>query len=78
MVSNIIGDSVGQAVNIPVRLIRNHEANPQAIKDLIKGSLQPLHTDPIPTRIVLNDIVVTKDREGRLALTCNVLYECPA
>ena len=57
------------------RVLHNHNICPQALKDLIKGALEPLPTDPVPTSIELKKIIITRDSLGGLALSCEVWYE---
>ena len=59
----------------PVRIIHNHNINPQAIRDLIKGALEPLPTDPVQTHIVISNISITKTPVGSLGLSCEVAFE---
>ena len=63
---------------VPERVIIDHNINPLTLRNLIKNSLEPLPTDPVPTRIVINNIIITKDSTGGLALSCDVFYECVA
>ena len=60
-------------VPVAVRLTKDHNIQPQTIRELIKGALDPLVVDPIPSRIVINDIAITNDGEGRLSIECRVL-----
>ena len=75
--NNIPGDRSDQ--NEPraprvTRIIRNHNINHDRIKDLIKGSLDPLVVDPVPTKILISNIVITRTAEGVIDISCDVAY----
>ena len=59
----------------PVRIIHNHNINSQTVRGLIKGALEPLPTDPVPTHIVISNISITKNPVGLLGLSCEVAFE---
>lgn len=61
--------------NSGTQILFNHNESPEAIRALIQGALGPLPVNPVPTRVVINNIVVAKNREGRLIVTCEVSYE---
>ena len=66
----------GQRENNPnTRIFFNHIESPGAVRALIQGALDPLPVNPVPSRVVIHNIVVTKNREGRLSVTCEVDYE---
>ena len=56
------------------RIIRNHNINHGIVKDLIKGSLDPLIVDPIPSKILISDIVITRSSEGVIDINCDVSF----
>ena len=58
-----------------VRITRNHTESHSDIRELIKGALAPLVVDPVPTEVLLEDIVVTKEPGGELNITCKVYYQ---
>ena len=69
----------GQGENNPnIRIFFNHSESPGAVRALIQGALEPLPVDPAPSRVVIHNIVVPKNREGRLSTTCKVSYESHA
>ena len=70
-----ISNTEGSPDPVEVRIISNHGINPQSLRELIKGALDPLPVDPVPSRIVINNIVITKDEEGGLAFQCEVFFE---
>ena len=73
--NNIPGDRSDQ--NEPprvTRIIRNHSINHNRLKDLIKGSLDPLVVDPVPSKILISNIVITRTTEGVIDISCDVAY----
>ena len=56
-------------------LRENHYETPETIIRLLKGALDPIIVDPIPSNITLSDIVISRDSQGGLTITCNVSYE---
>ena len=42
------------------------------IRRLIQGSLEPLLVDPIPTRVVIDNIKIFLDSRGELGISCEV------
>ena len=76
------GNNPGQSSNntseLLLRVTHNHNIDPQAIRDLIKGALDLLPVDPIPTRILISDIVITRNPtnvQSPLELRCQVSYQ---
>ena len=58
-----------------IRLLsRDHNISPATIRGLIQGSLAPLPVDPIPTRVVIDNIRITLDSRGEIAICCDVFY----
>ena len=55
-------------------LSRNHNERPATIIELLKGSLEAVPVDPIPTEITISNIVISRDSQGGLTITCNVTY----
>ena len=73
--NNIPGDRSDQ--NEPprvTRIIRNHSITHNRLKDLIKGSLDPLVVDPVPSKILISNIVITRTTEGVIDISCDVAY----
>ena len=58
---------------IVVQLTDHHNIDPEILRDKIKGALDPLLVDPVPTRIIIDNIIITKDEKGSLTVTCEVL-----
>ena len=58
----------------PVRLVRNHSFSPNRIRQLIKDSLTPLPTDPIPDTVVIKNIIITQISQSDLEIECEVYY----
>ena len=52
-----------------------HNIDSRQIKNLIKSSLEPLPTDPIPKRIVIDNIEITRDQRRTVSINCSVFYE---
>ena len=52
-----------------------HNIDSRQIKNLIKSSLEPLPTDPIPKRIVIDNIEITRDQRRTISINCAVFYE---
>ena len=75
MVSNLSDSGDRSEQQEPNRVFVNHNIEPDTIRNLIKEALGPLPIDPVPTRIVLDNIVVTKSSEGNLGLSCDVYFE---
>ena len=73
MVSQLAG--TGNPEPVEVRVTSNHGIDCQALRELIKGALDPLPVDPVPSRIVINNIVITRNEEGGLAFQCEVFFE---
>ena len=59
----------------PIRLTRNHNFPAQRIRQLIQDALVPLPTDPIPSTILINNIVITQIDTDNIEITCDVLFE---
>ena len=57
-----------------IRLYRNHRESHHAIRRLLQDALTPLRVDPIPSEVLIRNIVITRDREGNLGISCEVLY----
>ena len=57
------------------RIISNHNIDQGAIRDLLRGALNPLPLSTVPTSIHISSIVVTIDNEGKLVLRCEVSFE---
>ena len=57
------------------RVVCHHNLNPQVLRDLIKRALSPLPVDPVPSRVIIDDIVITKDETGGLSFSCEVIFE---
>ena len=58
-----------------IRLLsRDHNISVATIRSLIQGSLAPLPVDPIPTRVVIDNIRITLDDRGEIAICCDVFY----
>ena len=70
-----ISNTEGSPDPVEVRIISNHGINPQSLRELIKGALDPLPVDPVPSRVVIGDIVITRDGEGNLTFSCEVFFE---
>ena len=68
-------DSEPRRERVTQRLTSNHNVDSNAIRRLIQDSLTPMVLDPIPTQILIRDIIVTRDERGLLDITCEVLYE---
>ena len=73
--NNNEGDGNSSRVSIGVRLTSNHNIGRGTILELIKSSLEPLQTDPIPERIVIGNIHIYREESGHIAITCEVSYE---
>ena len=58
----------------PRVLTRNHNFPSARIIDLIKSSLDPLLGDPIPTTIIIHNIVITQTNPDNLSIECEVIY----
>ena len=58
-----------------VRIVRNHNSDHGLIRELLKQALDPLIVDPIPSRVVLNNIDIRKTVEGDLSISCQVYFE---
>ena len=71
MVGNIPSVEVSPGP-VEITITNNHGISPRALRELIKGSLDPLLVDPVPSRVVIEDIVVKKDEEGVLSISCEV------
>ena len=56
-------------------LSSGHNIDSRQIKNLIKSSLEPLPTDPIPTRIVIDNIEISRDQRRTISINCSVFYE---
>ena len=61
----------GQNIRI---LSRDHNISFATIRSLIQGSLAPLPVDPIPSRVVIDNIRITLDERGEIAICCDVFY----
>ena len=75
MVSNLSDSGDRSEQQEPNRVFVNHNIEPDTIRNLIKEALGPLPIDPVPTRIVLDKIIVTKTLGGNLGLSCDVYSE---
>ena len=60
------------------RIVRNHNINHNLLRDLIKSSLDPMIVDPVPTKIIISDIVITRNSNGLVSIECDVSFERPA
>ena len=69
------GNQANPVNEIPVRIVANHNFDHNRIRELIQGSLDPIPVDPIPTNIIIRDIVITHSRERGLVISCHVLFE---
>ena len=77
MVSHICDNSPsGQQPEVEQRILINHNINHEILRDLLKGTLNPLPLSAVPTSIHIQNIVVTKASDGRLSLECEVDFEC--
>ena len=75
---NNSNESSGNQAQLLQRVTHNHNIDPQTIRDLIKGALDPLPVDPIPTKILISNIVVTKNPnsvQNPLELRCQVSFQ---
>ena len=72
--SNREGSEPSQAGNI--RLLRGHNTSHSVLRDLIKEALSPLVVDPVPTDVLIRDIVITRSASGALEISCMVCYDC--
>ena len=72
--SNRVGENNSQGSPIGVRLRRDHNIERETILKLIKDALEPLQTDPVPERIVINNIQIFREESGDIAITCEVSY----
>ena len=61
--------------NRAVRVLVNHNADHDNIRRLIQGALDPLIVDPVPYRVLIDNIVVTREPDGQLAIHCEVAFE---
>ena len=82
MVSNLNRSNNSEAPNDDqnqqdrgVRIVRNHNSDHGLIRELLKQALDPLIVDPIPSRVVLNNIDIRKTVEGDLSISCQVYFE---
>ena len=57
------------------RIVRNHNVNHELIRDLIKGSLDPLVVDPVPSKILIHNIVITRNSGGLVNIECDVCFQ---
>ena len=73
MVGNL-RDSNNNQAEPQERIIADHNINHSTLRELIRGSLEPLPLDPIPSNIVIKNIVITRNQEGRLNISCEVLF----
>ena len=65
-------DDKGQ-INQDITVItQSHNIPSDKIRNLIQGSLDLLSVDPIPTRVVVDDIKVFLDSRGELGISCEV------
>ena len=59
----------------PIQIKQGHGLPADRIKNLIKDSLTPIPTDPIPSSILIKDIKITQISASNLEITCEVLFE---
>lgn len=59
----------------PHEIKENHGFPAERIRNLIKESLTPIPTDPIPSAIIIRDIKIKEISASNLEITCEVLYE---
>ena len=57
------------------RIISNHNIDHDAIRELLRGCLDPLPLSTIPTSVHIGAIVVAVNSEGKLTLRCQVSFE---
>ena len=69
------GNQANPVNELPVRVIANHNFDHNRIRELIQGALGPIPVDPVPTKIVIKDIVITNSRDRGLSINCQVLFE---
>ena len=58
-----------------VRLVVDHNTSHESIRRLIQGALNPLVVDPIPQSVLIHNIVITRELDGQLAISCEVAFE---
>ena len=61
--------------DIPQRIIGGHNIEHQVIRSLIQGALDPLEVDPVPDEILIKNIVITRNSQGQLDISCQVNFE---
>ena len=64
---------VGQNQSILI-LSSDHNISPTTIRRIIQDSLNPLPVNPIPTTVVISNIVITRNQRGELGICCEVSY----
>ena len=77
MVPDSTQDENGQIIQNPGTveiLSSNHDINPDYIRRLLRDSLSQLEVDPIPSEIIISDIVITRDSNRKLAIPCEISY----
>ena len=74
MVPDSTSNTVNQNPNIITIISSNHNIQPDIIRRLLQNSLSQLEVDPIPTRIEISDIVISRDSNEELTITCEVSY----
>ena len=85
MVGNLINrDNLGDGNNQDgfgnhrvTRIVRNHNINHSLIRDLIKGALDPLVVDPVPSKVLISNIEITRDLNGLVSIECDVTFQRP-
>ena len=63
-------------IGYPRRLTVGHGFPSARIIDLIKSSLDPIRGDPVPTSILIHNIVLNQTSADNIEITCEVLYVC--
>ena len=57
------------------RVTSDHMVSHNQIRELIQSAIAPLRVDPVPTSVLIHNIVITKDTQGQLTIRCDVSYE---
>ena len=68
-------DQQGPSERPAERITENHNIDSNIIRRLIQDSLTPLRVDPVPTQILIRDIVITRDDRGLINIDCEVQFE---
>ena len=71
---NTNNNSNNSNVEILERIIHNHNIDHSVIRNLIRRAIDPLPVGVIPSRVTINDIIITRNQLGQLSMRCEVTY----